>query len=122
MNRPNGQLRLFAQREPWDMGSVALYLRMQSVSCAVSSTHLAKPLEFEEQPRERNQLNVAQAPTLRLWPDEAQRLMDELWQCGLRPAEGTGSAGALAATQRHLDDMRALVFKAGMPGGKAVQS
>lgn len=41
----------------------------------------------------------------------AQRLMDELWQCGLRPTEGTGSAGSLAATERHLADMRRLVFK-----------
>lgn len=40
----------------------------------------------------------------------AQQLMDQLWQCGLRPTEGTGSAGALAATQKHLDDMRKLVF------------
>lgn len=41
---------------------------------------------------------------------EAQSLMDQLWDCGLRPTEGTGSAGALAATQKHLDDMRALAF------------
>lgn len=51
--------------------------------------------------------------TTRLTPEAAQELMDSLWQCGLRPSEGAGSAGALAATQRHLDDMRALVFKTG---------
>lgn len=50
-------------------------------------------------------------PTLQLRGETAQYLMDQLWQCGLRPTEGTGSAGSLAATQRHLDDMRALVFK-----------
>ncbi len=43
--------------------------------------------------------------------EAAQELMDSLWQCGLRPSEGSGSAGALAATQRHLEDLRALVFK-----------
>lgn len=32
----------------------------------------------------------------------AQNLMDSLWNCGLRPTEGKGSAGALAATERHL--------------------
>jgi hypothetical protein len=42
---------------------------------------------------------------------EAQTLMDELWHCGLRPSEGTGSAGSLAATERHLADMRKLVFE-----------
>lgn len=41
-----------------------------------------------------------------LHPTEAQHLMDRLWHCGLRPSEGTGSAGALAATQEHLKDMR----------------
>jgi hypothetical protein len=42
----------------------------------------------------------------------AQQLMDELWNCGLRPTEGTGSAGSLAATERHLADMKALAFHA----------
>jgi hypothetical protein len=37
--------------------------------------------------------------------------MDSLWSCGLRPSEGTGSAGALAATQAHLKDMQTLTFK-----------
>jgi hypothetical protein len=41
----------------------------------------------------------------------AQVLMDSLWDCGIRPTDGTGSAGSLAATQRHLDDMRNLVGK-----------
>jgi hypothetical protein len=50
-------------------------------------------------------------PTFKLTPTEAQRLMDELWVCGLRPSEGSGSAGALAATERHLKDMQKLVFK-----------
>lgn len=40
----------------------------------------------------------------------AQELMDSLWQCGLRPSEGSGSAGALAATERHLADMRQIAF------------
>lgn len=50
---------------------------------------------------------------LKLEPNTAQQLMDSLWECGLRPSEGSGSAGALAATQRHLEDMRTLVFKKG---------
>lgn len=50
-------------------------------------------------------------PTGSLKMDDAQTLMDDLWRAGLRPTEGAGSAGALAATQRHLEDMRTLVFK-----------
>lgn len=40
----------------------------------------------------------------------AQQLMDELWLCGIRPAEGQGSAGSLAATERHLKDMQAIAM------------
>jgi hypothetical protein len=50
-------------------------------------------------------------PTFSLSMGAAQALMDDLWNVGLRPTEGTGSAGSLAATQRHLEDMRTLVFK-----------
>lgn len=49
-------------------------------------------------------------PSLELDAAEAQILMDNLWDCGLRPSEGTGSAGALSAVQKHLDDMRKIVF------------
>ncbi len=42
--------------------------------------------------------------------DAAQQLMDDLWQCGLRPSEGTGSAGAMAAVEKHLADMRTIAF------------
>ena len=58
--------------------------------------------------QDRNQVVPA---FLEVENDEAQQLMDTLWECGLRPTEGSGSAGSLAATQRHLEDMRTLVFK-----------
>jgi hypothetical protein len=37
-------------------------------------------------------------------------LMDQLWNCGLRPTEGTGSAGALGATQKHLADLKEILY------------
>ena len=37
---------------------------------------------------------------------EVQQLVDDLWRAGFRPTEGAGSAGSLAATQAHLEDMR----------------
>lgn len=49
-------------------------------------------------------------PTVSLRREAAQRLMDELWRCGLRPTEGSGSAGSLAATERHLKDMQAIAM------------
>lgn len=54
---------------------------------------------------------VAALPSLTLTHEMAQALMDDLWNCGLRPTEGTGSAGAMRATERHLEDLRKLVFK-----------
>jgi hypothetical protein len=48
-------------------------------------------------------------PPIAFCQSEAQKLMDELWNCGIRPTSGAGSAGQLAATESHLDDMRALV-------------
>jgi len=52
-----------------------------------------------------------QQPTFRIAPEAAQQFMDSLWKSGLRPTEGTGSAGSLAATEKHLSDMRAIVSK-----------
>ena len=41
----------------------------------------------------------------------AQQLMDSLWDCGVRPTEGAGSAGAMKAVQEHLQDMRKIASK-----------
>lgn len=49
-------------------------------------------------------------PSFVLDREDAQRLIDDLWECGLRPSSGAGSAGQLSATQAHLEDMRRLVF------------
>lgn len=50
-------------------------------------------------------------PLMRFSQDEGQQFMDELWRAGIRPTEGAGSVGQLGAVQRHLEDMRSLVFK-----------
>lgn len=52
-------------------------------------------------------------PFARLDPRQAQKLMDELWRAGVRPADGAGSVGQLGAVQAHLADMRKLVFERG---------
>jgi hypothetical protein len=58
------------------------------------------------------------AAPLAMSADLAQGLMDELWRVGLRPTEGTGSAGSLAATERHLADMKSIAFHALKIGGR----
>jgi len=68
--------------------------------------HVGQPLVFTTQ---ENAALIA-APTFSLQPEDAQKLMDELWNCGIRPTEGSGSAGAFAAVQDHRDDLRKLLF------------
>ena len=58
---------------------------------------------------ERNEGEYVQ-PSLSVDNKTAQMLMDELWKCGIRPTEGSGSAGSLAATEKHLEDMREVAF------------
>lgn len=48
-------------------------------------------------------------PAMVLTKEAAQNLMDELWNSGVRPSNGAGSVGELAATQAHLKDMREMV-------------
>jgi len=49
-------------------------------------------------------------PSLSLDNSEAQELMDGLWQCGVRPTEGAGTAGSMAATKEHLKDLQRIAF------------
>lgn len=49
-------------------------------------------------------------PAMRLDQSEAEALMNELWQAGVRPSNGEGSTGQLAATERHLADMRSIAM------------
>ena len=50
--------------------------------------------------------------SFRLTRENAQGLMDELWRVGVRPSQEMPTGGELAATKRHLQDMRVLVGKA----------
>ncbi len=87
--------------------------------------HLGKAIEIGiVSPSERGMLaSCAESLTMRtiepgeivptvlsLKEEEAQQLCDSLWEAGVRPTNGEGSTGQLAATQAHLDDMRAIAF------------
>lgn len=97
---------------------------MNNLIFSAQRTHFNRGIELHMAERAGKRLSVAvkvemrelpegemSEPFLRMSLTDAQSLMDELWHCGLRPTEGTGSAGSLAATERHLEDMRRLVFK-----------
>lgn len=51
------------------------------------------------------------APSISLSYDEAQELMNKLWESGLRPAEIANQERNLPATKYHLEDMRKIVFE-----------
>ena len=82
---------------------ISLYARQITVGNGFVA---AKPLEMV-----KGKQGLITEPFARLEIQAAQTLMDELWKCGLRPSEGTGSAGSLAATEKHLKDMRKITFK-----------
>jgi len=48
-------------------------------------------------------------PPLKIDKKAAQELMDELYRIGIRPTDAD-TPGELAATKRHLEDMKAIVF------------
>lgn len=73
-----------------------------------NQTAIAEPLTFNTLTDE----GVQPPPLLNIDRTEAQVLMDSLWDCGIRPTEGAGSAGAMSATQKHLEDMRSIAFNA----------
>jgi hypothetical protein len=84
-----------------------VHLFIQKVD--LSGVFRANPLTFSTECIDDSVLIVD--PTITMSAQDAQVLMDELWRCGLRPTEGSGSAGSLAATQDHLRDMRTIVAK-----------
>jgi len=93
------KLLIHAEREVFS-GTIALHMAERHEG---GRLYAAQPLVFAE-----HKESMRTFPCLRLELDKAQLLMDELWGCGLRPSEGTGSAGSLAATERHLKDMQSI--------------
>lgn len=94
-------MKFYAQVKPWRNGIEIHAAQKNGERLAV-----AQPVVMVD-----SDPAIHTEPMLIVDMQDAQHLMDELWNCGLRPTEGTGSAGSLAATERHLADMRRLVFE-----------
>ncbi len=120
MNTNSDNLRVMVERPPWGMGEIRFLVMQRSVrGGAVVSQSVACPLTLKAITAENEGEQLE--PTFTMYPQDAQFLMDELWRVGLRPSEGAGSAGQMAATERHLEDMRTLVF-AGSENKKGTKS
>lgn len=91
-------IKLHAEKAPWTDAIQFVLMEVIDGKRYVSSEVVMK---------EHIQPEIIE-PVFSLPYENAQLLIDELWNCGLRPTEGTGSAGALAATQSHLKDMQEL--------------
>lgn len=83
----------------------AIELTIWSTDKDTENQLLGKSVEFEE-----HIAPMVSEPTLICDKRAAQELMDQLWQCGIRPTDGVDNAGALAATKDHLKDMQKIVF------------
>lgn len=98
-----------AHREPWIRDTISLHIAQVTIRDGQRSVAIAEPLTLHTLTEE--DMTRTQRESLSLTPEEAQQFMDELWRTGIRPTEGAGSVGQLAAIERHLEDMRTLVFK-----------
>ena len=95
-------LEVKCQKAPWSNGIEMIFFS----HAKDGSTFVGKPIIMEK----IEQGEFVGESSINLKNDQAQGLMDELWRCGLRPSEGTGSAGSLAATERHLKDMQKIAM------------
>lgn len=66
---------------------------------------VAQPVEFKTVP-----VGSLMQSMLSLTEEDCRALMDELWAAGIRPSNGEGSVGVVAALKHHLDDMRTVAF------------
>ena len=80
--------------------TVELYAFTEGESCSCAEPLVMKPADPL----------CAIGSFCRIRQEQAQVLMDDLWLVGLRPSEGTGSAGSLKATQNHLSDLKTILF------------
>lgn len=98
--------QIYADYSPW---SASVDVRIVQQRADDQFHAIAQPLQFVH--RDETAIGQQIAPCFSLGAEAAQSFMDSLWMCGFRPTEGSGSAGALRAVEKHLADMRAIAFK-----------
>ena len=91
-----------AKAAPWANGvEIAAFGRLQNGDTKVATIQW-----------ETISANAEMRPLLLIRKEQAQVLMDDLWNAGIRPTEGAGSAGAMRAAEHHIADLRRVAFKA----------
>lgn len=95
------QFKVHVEREIWN-DNISIRIATKDAD----NFYVAKSVVFQQA-----DVGAYIDPCLRLPFDAAQKLMDELWHAGVRPAQTIGTAGQTDAIKYHLEDMRRLVFK-----------
>ena len=98
-------IQVSAFREPATFIGISFYLRVKNPVSGIVS--LPGPLVLEEQ--NDKDLAVWHPPLFHLNADNAQSLMDDLWNAGIRPSNAEEAAGELKATKYHLEDLREML-------------
>jgi hypothetical protein len=104
--RPYGELKFRLTQEWLRYDGILLHILIKDNEH--NKTWAAKPVEWIELEEDA----PIPSPLIILRDDlskQAQSLMDQLWDCGIRPTEGMGSAGSFAAQTAHLKDMQTRV-------------
>lgn len=94
--------RITATLEPWSAKILLRYGVIGDKETAVLKPHPLTSVDPGEEVPE----------FLSLSPTIAQSLMDQLFECGVRPTQGFGSPGQVEALKNHVDDLRQIAFKA----------
>ena len=102
-----------ASRHEWFRG-IKLWARSRNVGY-LKAVSFPEPIVWTEIDRDSDDVQTVHDPFLELTDHEAQILMDELWKFGIRPSDGSGNVGQISALEKHLNDMRHLVFKGNAP-------
>lgn len=89
-------------------GGVGLFIDYLARQPGNKNMRIDGPLKFKEVELFAEDCS---GPDILLEGNAPQKLMDDLYNAGIRPTEGAGSAGSFAAQAAHLKDMRRLVFE-----------
>ena len=86
------------------------YRRNVALYCFQSRGDSGVPVNFVATVDSEYKEGDVTEPSLTLRDYEAQQLIDELWNIGLRPSQVDSSPNHIAALNAHLQDLRKLVF------------
>ena len=96
------ELKIIVHQRSWELEYYDILIGQNYPDRTMAATEII----FKELPQGQQV-----KPLMSIRQESAQKLIDSLWNAGLRPSEKVGTVGQLKATQKHLGDMRRLIEK-----------